>query len=130
MKTTITKIFLSAFILISGNAMSQDDLQQKHPFSVESTISGDLLNPTTSEIFRANIFPNPTLIAKVKMSWPDWAEVTQVQMILAATNQTKVLSIEEGQTLVTASNLEEGVYIIRFIRKNELLGTQKLKVIN
>ena len=39
MKTTITKIFLGAFILISGNAMSQDDLQQKHPFSVESTIS-------------------------------------------------------------------------------------------
>ena len=129
MKTTITKLFLGAFIFISGNAISQDDLQQKDPFNVESTVGGNLLNPT-SQIFRANIFPNPTLIAKVKMSWPDWAEVTQVQMILAATNQIKVLSIVEGQTLVTASNLEEGVYIIRFIRKNELLGTQKLKVIN
>jgi hypothetical protein len=41
-----------------------------------------------------------------------------------------VLTVEEGQTLITASNLEEGVYIIRFIRKNEILGTQKLKVIN
>ena len=57
-------------------------------------------------------------------------QILQAFKYLAATNQIKVLSIEEGQTLVTASNLEEGVYIIRFIRKNELLGTQKLKVIN
>jgi hypothetical protein len=64
------------------------------------------------------------------MSWPDWAEITEVHMILASTNQIKVLTVEEGQTLITASNLEEGVYIIRFIRKNEILGTQKLKVIN
>ena len=130
MKKQITKILLGTSLLISGNAISQDNLTQKNPFSVESTVSGDLLNPNTSQIFRANIYPNPSFIGKVKMSWPDWTEVTEVQMILTTTNQIKVLSVEEGQTLITASNLEEGVYIIRFIRKNEILGIQKLKVIN
>lgn len=127
MKKQITKILLGASILISGNSISQDNLQQKDPFNIESTVGGNLLYPT-SQVFRANIFPNPTLISKVKMSWPDWAEVTEIQMIMVETNQVKVLSIEEDQTLITVSNLEEGVYIIRFIRKDELLGTQKLKV--
>ena len=130
MKATITSIFLGTFLLISGHAVSQDNMVQKQPFGVESTVSGNLLNPSVSELFRANIFPNPTFIGKVKMNWPDWAEVTEVQMVLASTNKMKVISVEEGQTHITASNLQEGVYIVRFIRKNEVLGIRKLKVMS
>jgi len=130
MKAIITNIFLGTFILISGQAMSQDNALQKQPFGVESTVSGNLLNPPVSEAFRANIYPNPTLIGKVKMNWPDWAEVTEIHMILASTNEIKVINVEEGQTHVTASNLQEGVYIVRFMRKNQILGVRKLKVIS
>lgn len=130
MKSTITNIFLGTFILISGSLMSQDNAIQKQPFGLESTVSGNLLNPPVSEVFRANIYPNPTLIGKVKMNWPDWAEVTEIYMILASTNEIKVINVEEGQTHVTASNLQEGVYIIRFMRKNQILGVRKLKVIS
>lgn len=130
MKAIITNIFLGTFILISGQAMSQDNAMQKQPFGVESTVSGNLLNPPVSEVFRANIYPNPTLIGKVKMNWPDWAEVTEIYMILASTNEIKVINVEEGQTHVTASNLQEGVYIVRFMRKNQILGVRKLKVIS
>ena len=130
MKAIITNIFLGTFILISGQAMSQDNALQKQPFGVESTVSGNLLNPPVSEAFRANIYPNPTLIGKVKMNWPDWAEVTEIHMILASTNEIKVINVEEGQTHVTASNLQEGVYIVRFVRKNQILGVRKLKVIS
>lgn len=129
MKSTITNIFLSTFILISGSVMSQDNAIQKQPFGVESTVSGNLLNPPVSEAFRANIYPNPTFIGKVKMNWPDWAEVTEIHMVLASTNQIKVIEVEEGQTHVTASNLQDGVYIVRFMRKNQVLGMRKLKVI-
>ena len=130
MKAIITNIFLGTFILISGQAMSQDNTLQKQPFGVESTVSGNLLNPPVSEVFRANIYPNPTLIGKVKMNWLDWADVTEIHMILASTNEIKVINVEEGQTHVTASNLQEGVYIVRFIRKNQILGVRKLKVIS
>ena len=130
MKAIIKNIFLGTFILISGQAMSQDNALQKQPFGVESTVSGNLLNPPVSEAFRANIYPNPTLIGKVKMNWPDWAEVTEIHMILASTNEIKVINVEEGQTHVTASNLQEGVYIVRFMRKNQILGVRKLKVIS
>ena len=130
MKAIITNIFLGTFILISGQAMSQDNALQKQPFGVESTVSGNLLNPSVSEVFRANIYPNPTLIGKVKMNWPDWAEVTEINMILASTNEIKVINVEEGQTHVTASNLQEGVYIVRFMHKNQILGVRKLKVIS
>jgi len=44
-------------------------------------------------------------------------------------NQIKVIDVEEGQTHVTASNLQDGVYIVRFMRKNQVLGMRKLKVI-
>ena len=130
MKAIIKNIFLGTFILISDQAMSQDNALQKQPFGVESTVSGNLLNPPVSEAFRANIYPNPTLIGKVKMNWPDWAEVTEIHMILASTNEIKVINVEEGQTHVTASNLQEGVYIVRFMRKNQILGVRKLKVIS
>tara|TARA_B100000524_G_scaffold146844_2_gene73999 strand:+ start:15650 stop:16042 length:393 start_codon:yes stop_codon:yes gene_type:complete len=129
MNSTITNIFLSTFILISASVMSQDNAIQKQPFGVESAVSGNLLNPQVSDAFRANIFPNPTFIGKVKMNWPDWAEVTEIHMILASTNQIKVIDVEEGQTHVTASNLQDGVYIVRFMRKNQVLGMRKLKVI-
>lgn len=129
MKSTITNIFLGTFILISGSVMSQDNAVQKQPFGLESTVSGNLLNPSVSELFRANIYPNPTLIGKVKMNWPDWAEVTEIQMVHASTNEMKIINVEEGQTHVTASNLQEGVYIVRFMRKNQVLGMRKLKVI-
>lgn len=129
MKSTITNIFLGTFILISGSVMSQDNAIQKQPFGLESTVSGNLLNPSVSEVFKANIYPNPTLIGKVKMNWPDWAEVTEIQMVLTSTNEMKSINIEEGQTHVAASNLQEGVYIVRFIHKNVVLGMRKLKVI-
>ena len=125
MKSTITNIFLGTFILISGSVMSQDNTIQKQPFGLESTVSGNLLNPSVSEAFKANIYPNPTLIGKVKMNWPDWAEVTEIQMVLASTNEMKIINVEE----VAASNLQEGVYIVRFIHKNVVLGMRKLKVI-
>ena len=130
MKAIIKNIFLGTFILISDQAMSQDNALQKQPFGVESTVSGNPLNPAVSQVFRANIYPNPTLIGKVKMNWPDWAEVTEIHMILASTNEIKVINVEEGQTHVTASNLQEGVYIVRFMRKNQILGVRKLKVIS
>ena len=129
MKSTITNIFLGTFILISGSVMSQDNAVQKQPFGLESAVSGNFSNPAGQEAFKANIFPNPTFVGKVKMEWPDWAEVTEIQMVHASTNEMKIINVEEGQTHVTASNLQEGVYIVRFIHKNEILGMRKLKVI-
>ena len=56
-------------------------------------------------------------IGKVKMNWPDWAEVTEVQMVLASTNEMKVISVEEGQTHIAVANLQEGVYIVRLFAR-------------
>ena len=131
MKSSFTNILLSTFILISGTVMSQDNAIQKQPFSVEYTDSGNLLTPTD---FKAHIYPNPTFDGKVKMIWPDWADVSEIHMILTGpsqinTNLIKVIEIANEQKHVAVSNLHNGIYIIRFMRKNEVLGVQKLKVL-
>ena len=114
MNSTITNIFLSTFILISASVMSQDNAIQKQPFGVESAVSGNLLNPPVSDAFRANIFPNPTFIGKVKMNWPDWAEVTEIHMILASTNQIKVI---EPNSLLGLKNLKNIKLIFNDLKK-------------
>lgn len=121
MKRKITKTLLSLTLLISGSAMSQTDFVQKEAINVESI--GVLEN------FRVRIYPNPSFISTVRMEWEDWAEITTITLYNTITNQTKTIEIEEGLRKISASGLEEGVYIVKFYQKNTLFGTRKIKVI-
>ena len=133
MKTTITNIFLlGATILLTGQLFGQSiQSQEKLPYG-QSAVSSftDVLNPTFNATFKPVIYPNPTFIGKVKITWPDWAGVTKVQVIQLESEWVKEIEITENQVEISVHDLEEGVYIVRFFKKNHLLGTRKLQVIN
>lgn len=119
MKRNVTKTLLSLALLTSGNAMSQFDFIQK-PTAIEST----------AEDFRVRIYPNPSFISEIKMEWQDWAEVTTITLHNTTTNQTKIFEVEEGRRKARVTDLQEGMYIIKFYHKDTLFGTRKAKVIN
>ena len=133
MKTTITNIFLlGATILLTGQLFGQSIQSQEKLSYGQSAVSSftDVLNPNFNATFKPVIYPNPTFIGKVKITWPDWAGVTKVQVIQLESEWVKEIEIAENQVEISVHDLQEGVYIVRFFKKNHLLGIRKLQVIN
>ena len=116
-------LLLGLTLLISGQVLSQTDVTIKEPFRID--YYGEVTND-----FRVKIYPNPSLIGKVKMEWPDWAEVDKIQLNNTTTNQVRVIDVEKGIRKMTISDLVEGSYLVRFISEETILGIRKLKVID
>jgi hypothetical protein len=84
-------------------------------------------NDESTEPFKAMIYPNPSFTGKVKMSWMDNQNVDYI--ILVPDNFDNVVEINlKDAKEVTVDNLENGHYYIKFYFKQNLLATQKLKV--
>ena len=135
MKTTKINFALLFFaILISGFANSQQAIYQADKYSIDESdetevIIDDIVNPNdeSSEQFKAMIYPNPSFTGKVKMSWMDNQNVDYI--ILVPDNFDNVVEINlKDAKEVTVDNLENGHYYIKFYFKQNLLATQKLKV--
>ena len=124
MKKQITKILLGTSLLIGGQALSQSDIPQKETFGLE------LISHDNLDLFKVKIYPNPSFISTVKMVWPDWAEITEVKMINISSNQERIIEVEEGERKIMVSGLDEGTYVVKFLMKNLILGSRKIKVIN
>ena len=116
-------LILGLTLLISGQVLSQTDVTIKEPFRID--YYGEVTND-----FRVKIYPNPTLIGKNKMEWPDWAEVDKIQLNNTTTNQVRIIDVEKGIRKMTISDLVEGDYLVRFISEETILGIKKLKVID
>jgi hypothetical protein len=131
MKSLITNIFFISAIFLGSNQLFGQSIQADQKLSIgqeETTFFDDVLNPVTNPTFKAIIYPNPTFLGKVKMTWPDWAEVTTIVMSLIGSDDTKVLHVE-NLNAVSASELQDGIYVIHFLNQNKVLGVRKLKVI-
>ena len=135
MKTTKINFALLFFaILITGFANSQQAIYQADKYSIDESdetevIIDDIVNPNdeSSEQFKAMIYPNPSFTGKVKMSWMDNQNVDYI--ILVPDNFDNVVEINlKDAKEVTVDNLENGHYYIKFYFKQNLLATQKLKV--
>ena len=124
MKKQITKILLGTSLLIGGQALSQSDIPQKETFGLE------LISHNNLDLFKVKIYPNPSFISTVKMVWPDQAEITEVKMINISSNQERIIEVEEGERKIMVSGLDEGTYVVKFLMKNLILGSRKIKVIN
>lgn len=116
-------LLLGLTLLISGQVLSQTDVTIKEPFRID--YYGEVTND-----FRVRIYPNPTLLGKVKMEWPDWAEVNKIQLNNTTTNQVRIIEVEKGIRKITVSDLIEGSYLVRFLDGDTILGIKKLKVID
>ena len=135
MKTTKINFALLFFaILITGFANSQQANYQADKYSLDEAdeteiIIDDIVNPNDESIepFKAMIYPNPSFTGKVKMSWMDNQNVDYI--ILVPDNFDNVVEINlKDAKEVTVDNLENGHYYIKFYFKQNLLATQKLKV--
>ncbi len=135
MKTTKINFALLFFaILITGYANSQQANYQADKYSLDEAdeteiIIDDIVNPNdeSTEPFKAMIYPNPSLTGKVKMSWMDNQNVDYI--ILVPDNFDNVVEINlKDVKEVTVDNLENGHYYIKFYFQQNLLATQKLKV--
>ena len=135
MKTTKINFALLFFaILITGFANSQQANYQADKYSLDEAdeteiIIDDIVNPNDeiTEPFKAMIYPNPSFTGKVKMSWMDNQNVDYI--ILVPDNFDNVVEINlKDAKEVTVDNLENGHYYIKFYFKQNLLATQKLKV--
>jgi|TARA_B110000305_G_scaffold19473_3_gene17994 hypothetical protein len=132
MKTTITNFLFGAALLMTGQLFGQSIQSQENVNfdDLKTSSFSDVVNPGSQGDFKAVIFPNPTLTGKVKITWPDWADVTLIQLIHSESGWVKDIDIAEEQKGIAVHDLNEGVYIVRFFRKNELLGSRKLRVIS
>ena len=135
MKTTkINFVLLFLAILIAGFANSQQANYQADKYSLDEAdetenIIDDIVNPNdeSTEPFKAMIYTNPSLTGKVKMSWMDNQNVDYI--ILVPDNFDNVVEINlKDVKEVTIDNLENGYYYIKFYFQQNLLATQKLKV--
>jgi hypothetical protein len=135
MKTTKINFALLFFsILITGFANSQQAIYQADKYSIDESdetevIIDDIVNPNdeSSEQFKAMIYPNPSLTGKVKMSWMDNQNVDQILLIRDSFDGVVEISVKDAKE-VTVDNLENGHYFVKFYFKQNLLATQKLKV--
>ncbi|MBT5438594.1 MAG: hypothetical protein HOK92_05265 [Flavobacteriales bacterium] len=135
MKTTKINFALLFFaILISGFANSQQAIYQADKYSIDvsdetEVIIDDIVNPhdESTEPFKALIYPNPSLTGKVKMSWMDNQNVDQILLIRDSFDGVVEISVKDAKE-VTVDNLENGHYFVKFYFKQNLLATQKLKV--
>ena len=119
----IKNLVLGITLLMSVQALSQTELIQKDPFSAESIYHGEV-----SQLFKAKLYPNPTYLSMVKISWPDWAEISMIQLNNLTTNQVRIVEVQKGERKITVSDLIAGTYTVKFFKENETLGTAKLIV--
>ena len=135
MKSTKINLALLFFaILLSGFANSQQAIFQADKYQLDESneteiIIDDLVNPhdDTAEPFKALIYPNPSFAGKVKMSWLDNQNVDKI--ILLPDNFDNVVEIDVKDVKeITIDNLENGYYFVKFYFNQQLLATQKLKV--
>ena len=136
MKTTKFNIalLLSAMAFsayVSGqNHHFQADKYQLDPSDETEIIIDDIVNPIdeAAEPFKALIYPNPSFTGKVKMSWLDNQNVDKI--ILLPDNFDNVVEIDVKDVKeITIDSLENGYYFVKFYFNQQLLATQKLKVI-
>ncbi len=136
MKTTKFNIALLFFaILLSGFVNSQQELIQADKYQLEESDETEIIidnwvNPHDENVepFKAVIYPNPSLTGKVKMSWLDNQNVDQIFLIRDNFDAVMEISIK-GDKEVVIDSLEDGHYFVKFYLKQQLLATQKLKVI-
>jgi len=135
MKSTKINLALLFFaIIFSGIANSQQNIYQADKYQLDPSneteiIIDDIVHPIdeTAEPFKALIYPNPSLTGKVKMSWMDNQDVDYI--ILIPDNFDNVVEIEVKDVKeITIDNLENGHYYVKFYFNQQLLATQKLKV--
>lgn len=116
---------------VSGQQhLIQADKYQLDPSDETEVIIDDIVNPIDESLepFKALIYPNPSLTGKVKMSWLDNQNVDKI--ILLPDNFDNFVKIDVKDVKeITIDNLENGYYYVKFYFNQELLATQKLKVI-
>lgn len=124
MKTkTIHIALLLIALAFSAYASGQQELTIKDPFSTESIYHGEV-----SPMFKAKLYPNPTYLSMVKISWPDWAEIDMIQLNNITTNQVRIVEVPKGERKILVSDLIAGTYVVKFVKENNILGTAKLMV--
>ncbi len=136
MKSTKINLALLFFaILLSGFANSQQAIFQADKYQLDESneteiIIDDLVNPhdDTAEPFKALIYPNPSFTGKVKMSWLDNQNVDKIILIPDNFDNVVEMNIKDAKE-ITINNLENGHYFVKFYFNQQLLATQKLKVI-
>ena len=116
-------LILGLTLLTSVQTFSQTELIEKDPFSRET-----IHNDEVSQLFKAKLYPNPTYLSMVKISWPDWAEVEMIQLNNITTNQVRIVEVPKGKRKILVSDLITGTYVVKFIKGSDILGTAKLKV--
>ena len=136
MKTTKINFALLFFaILFSGFANSQQQLFQADKYQLDPSdetevIIDDIVNPIDESLepFKARIYPNPSLTGKVKMSWLDNQNVDKILLLPDNFDNFVKIDVKDVKE-ITIDNLENGYYYVKFYFNQELLATQKLKVI-
>ena len=136
MKTTKINFAILFFaILFSGFANSQQhifqaDKYQLDPSDETEVIIDDIVNPIDESLepFKALIYPNPSLTGKVKMSWLDNQNVDKILLLPDNFDNFVKIDVKDVKE-ITIDNLENGYYYVKFYFNQELLATQKLKVI-
>ena len=122
---------------ISAYASGQQEFIQADKYQIEETNESEFINDNwfgpsphyeNSKPFKAVIYPNPSLTGKVKITWHDHWNVDQIIMFRDTFDGVIEIDIPDEQG-VTINSLEEGNYYLKFYSKQQLLATQKLKVI-
>ena len=135
MKTTKFNIalLLSAMAFsayVSGqNHHFQADKYQLDPSDETEIIIDDIVNPIeeAAEPFKALIYPNPSFTGKVKMSWLDNQNVDKIILLPDNFDNTVEINVKDVKE-ITIDSLENGHYYVKFYFNQQLLATQKLKV--
>ena len=116
---------------VSGQQhLIQADKYQLDPSDETEVIIDDIVNPIDESLepFKARIYPNPSLTGKVKMSWLDNQNVDKILLLPDNFDNFVKIDVKDVKE-ITIDNLENGYYYVKFYFNQELLATQKLKVI-
>ena len=116
---------------VSGQQhLIQADKYQLDPSDETEVIIDDIVNPIDESLepFKALIYPNPSLTGKVKMSWLDNQNVDKILLLPDNFDNFVKIDVKDVKE-ITIDNLENGYYYVKFYFNQELLATQKLKVI-
>ena len=115
---------------VSGQQhLIQADKYQLDPSDETEIIIDDIVNPIdeAAEPFKALIYPNPSLTGKVKMSWLDNQNVDKILLLPDNFDNVVEIHVKDAKE-ITIDSLENGHYYVKFYFNQQLLATQKLKV--
>ena len=115
---------------VSGQQhLIQADKYQLDPSDETEVIIDDIVNPIdeAAEPFKALIYPNPSLTGKVKMSWLDNQNVDKILLLPDNFDNVVEIHVKDAKE-ITIDSLENGHYYVKFYFNQQLLATQKLKV--